>query len=169
MNGFDVVLSAIILIAVIIETFRGFGRAVFDALGLYIALVIAHVSYVPLAGVIRFHDGAADNHAASYALCFGLAAVIMLCLSRFVYGAVHFDAGVFDKLLGVAAGIAIGVMVAHGITAGIALTDPTGRGEVASYTDTQLGDEMLNFTSYHRFMETISAMGDNQRTDPTAG
>lgn len=169
MNGFDVVLSAIILIAVVIEAFRGFGRAVFDALGLYIALVIAHLAYTPLAGMVRLHDGAADNHAAVYSLCFGLAALIMLCISRFVYGAVHFDAGVFDKLLGVAAGIAIGLMVAHGITTGIALTDPTGRGEVASYTDTAFGDEMLNFTSYHRFLTTISAMGDNQRSDPTAG
>lgn len=169
MNGFDVVLSAIILIAVIIETFRGFGRAVFDALGIYIALVIAHISYTPLSRMVRLHDGAADNHAAVYAVCFGVAALIMLCVSRFVYGAVHFDASSFDKLLGVVAGIALGIMVAHGITTSISLTDPTGRGEVASYTDSSLGDEMLNFTSYHRFMTTISAMGDNTKSDPTAG
>lgn len=170
MNGFDIALAAIILIATGIEAFRGFGRAVFDALALYIALVISHCAYTPLASLVHFHSGAADNHAVAYAVCFGLSAVVMLLVARFVYGTMLYNAGVFDQLLGVVAGIVIGVMVAHGITTSIALTDPTGNGEVAAYTDTPLGDEVLNFTSYHHFMETISSsMDQNQRSDPTNG
>ncbi|HEX5324377.1 MAG TPA: CvpA family protein [Capsulimonadaceae bacterium] len=169
MSGFDIMLAVIILIAIGIEAFRGFGRAVFDGLGLYLALIIAHCTYLPLAGSVHFHNGAADNHAAAYAVIFVSSSIIMLCLSRFVYGTVLYNAGVFDQLFGVVAGIVIGVMVAHGITTSISLTDPNGNGRVASYTDTALSNEVLNFTAYHHFMESISSFGDNQRSDPTAG
>lgn len=169
MGVFDIVLAGIILIVTGIEAFRGFGRAVFDCLGLYLALIIAHCAYLPLSSAVHFHNGAADNHAAAYTLIFALSGVVMLVVARWVYGTVLYNAGVFDQLLGVAAGITLGIMIAHGITTSIALTDPTGNGQVASYTDTPLSDEVLNFTSYHKFMTSISSFGDNQRTDPTAG
>jgi len=107
MSGFDIVLAAIILIATGISAFRGFGRAVFDCLGLYLALIIAHCAYLPLSGAVHFHSGAADNHAAAYMIVFVLSSIIMLCLSRFVYGTVLYNAGVFDQLLGVAVLIAV--------------------------------------------------------------
>ena len=169
MSGFDIVLALIILVATAVEAFRGFGRAIFDGLGLYIALIIAHCAYLPLAGAVRFHSGAADNHAVAYAVVFGVSSVLMLVASRFVYGTLLYNAGVFDQFLGVVAGIVIGVIVAHGVATSVSLTDPNGNGMVASYTDTTLGDEMLNFTTYHHFMQSISTFGDNQRTDPTAG
>lgn len=169
MSAFDIVLAAIILTATGLEAFRGFGRAVFDCLGLYFALVIAHCAYVPLSSAVHFHSGAADNHAVAYGICFGVSAVIMLVVARFIYGTVLYNAGVFDQVLGVVAGIVIGIMIAHGITTGVSLTDPTGNGEVASYTTTPLGNEMLNFTAYHHMMESLSTFGDNQRADPTAG
>ena len=169
MGTFDIVLAAIIILATAIEAFRGFGRAVFDCLGLYMALIIAHCAYLPLSAAVHFHSGAADNHAAAYTLIFALSGIAMLCTSRWVYGTLLYNAGVFDQLLGVGAGIVLGVMIAHGVTNSIALTDPTGNGQVASYTDTPLSNEILNFTSYHHFMQSISSFGDNQRADPTAG
>jgi uncharacterized membrane protein required for colicin V production len=170
MGAFDIALAAIILIATVVQGFRGFGRAVFDCLGLYMALILAHCAYLPLSGAVHFHSGAADNHAAAYTVIFVLSSIIMLCVSRWVYGTVLYNAGVFDQLLGVVAGIVLGIMIAHGITTSIALTDPTGNGQVASYTDTPLSDEVLNFTSYHKFMDSISSsMGAQQRADPTAG
>jgi len=169
MSGFDIVLVFVILAAGVIEAIRGFGRAVFDCIGLYLALLGANLVYPPLAGSVHFHVGAADNQACAYGIALFVFGIAMLFVSRFVYGTVLYSAGVFDQLLGVAAGLVLGLMIAHGVTRAISLTDPSGQGRVASYTDTAFSDEILNFTSYHRLMADITNFGQDERSDPYNG
>jgi hypothetical protein len=102
-------------------------------------------------------------------MLFAIFGLLMLMLARFVYGTLLYSAGSFDQMLGLVAGVVIGVMIAHGITLSVSLTDPSGQGQVASYTDTTLGNEVLNFTSYHHFIQNLSNFGEDQRNDPTAG
>ena len=154
MDILDFVLGFVILGVTVLQTFRGFGRAVFDGLGLYCALWIASTSTPFLSGAMHLTSDSALNQAIWFALLFVGLGTLALLLSRFVYGSILLNLGMFDHFLGLIAGFACALIVAHGIvqTMSLGSAGSSGPSIVAS---SNVGSECMNFGSYHTFVNTL--------------
>ena len=149
-------MSLVLGVVAFSQMVRGFGRAVFDALLLYGALYAAEYEARPLAAQVCLVHGAAVNHADLYALLLVVFGALALALSSFVYGLTLMDLGMFDKLLGLCAGVAAGMMIAHGIVHAMAMADPDGSAGAATVASSTVGNEMLDYPGYHAVMDTIT-------------
>ena len=155
MNWLDIVLFVIIAAAAGIEMVRGFGRAVLDALALYGALWIAEAVASPIADHVHFNPSHSVNHCVILALLLLGLGALAIVLSRFVYEATLINAGMFEGLLGICAGVAVGMVAAHGLVRVLSLSDPTG-GMLAAVNNSGLGGEMLSFSTYHSVLDTLT-------------
>ena len=166
MTWLDIVLIFVIGGIAVVEMARGFGRAAFDALLLYAALWAAESASLPLAAQVHLANGAAVNHADAYALLLVVFGTAALGCSRFVYGMTLFDAGMFDSLLGLVAGVGAGMIAAHGIVHSLAMADPNGTAGAALVAGSFIGHEMLNFPTFHAVMDTITGATSYRRQLP---
>lgn len=155
MNWLDVVLFLVVGTAAILEMTRGFGRAALDALALYGALWAADALSIPLASSVHLDPHATVNHGIAYGVLFLTFGAFSLTISRFVYSVTMFHTGMFEGLLGLSAGMAVGMMAAHGIVRVIAMSDVTGQG-AQMVSDSFMGNEMLSFTTYHSVLNTLT-------------
>jgi uncharacterized membrane protein required for colicin V production len=155
MNWLDIVLFLVIGFAAFYEMTRGFGRAALDAFALYGALWAADALSVPFAGSVRLSPHPSLNHCIAYAVLLLVCGAFSLILSKFVYGMTMINTGMFEGLLGLGAGLGVGMMAAHGLVRVLAMSDPTG-GALQTVTESFLGNEMLSFTTYHSVMSTLT-------------
>ena len=168
MNWLDIVLILVIGAVAVVQMVRGFGRAAFDALLLYAALWGADAAALPLAQHVHLANGAAVNHADADALLLVVFGAAALGLSRWVYGMTLFDAGMFDGLLGLGAGLVAGMVAAHGIVHALAMADPDGIGNAVLVANSLVGREMLDFPTFHSVMDTITGAASYHREMPGA-
>ncbi len=166
MSWLDYVLIFLIAGTVALEMFRGFGRSVFDALLLYAAIFSANVLSLPLAMHVRFHSGAAINHSYAYVLLLVVFGVLALGLSRFVYSMTLINTGMFEWLLGIGCGIAAGMMIAHSIVHAMDMADPSQTGNGRLIATGPVTHEMLDFTTYHSVLETLTGVQAYRRSLP---
>ena len=166
MNWLDIVLILVIGGVAIVQMVRGFGRAAFDALLLYAALWGADAASLPLARQVHLANGAAVNHADADALLLVVFGAASLGLSRWVYGMTLFDAGMFDGLLGLASGVVAGMIAAHGIVHVLAMADPNETGNALLVAKSVVGNEMLDFPTYHSVMDTVTGASTYRRELP---
>jgi uncharacterized membrane protein required for colicin V production len=166
MNGLDIILGFVILGVTALQAFRGFGRAVFDGLGLYGALWISSTAASTLNGSVHVAATSGANQAFLFIVMFMVVGALALLLSRFVYGSILLNLGVFDHFLGLLVGLACGVIIAHGIVQGIDL-DSHGSGSPSMVASSNIGSECLNFSSYHSFVDILSSetSGHDVKTD----
>lgn len=167
MNWLDLVLGLVIIGFAAVEMFRGFGKAALDALFLYGALWAADQAAPALAVRVTLGSGAAVNHADADALLFLIFGLISLGCSRWVYGMTLIDLGMFDKLLGMVSGIVAGIIVAHGIVHPVAMADPKGNAGAALVASSTVGNEMLDFPTYHSVMNTITGANTYRQDLPS--
>lgn len=167
MNWLDIVVVLILGAVAAVECQRGFGRAVPDALCLYGALWVANTAAPSLSATVHLHSDPAANGAWVYGIMLAVCAAIALGISRFVYNSTQMDAGVFDRALGLAAGVAVGMMTAHGFVRVLAMGlagEPSGAFFVA---DSFLGSEMLSFNTYHSILNVLTGYPSLHRDLPT--
>jgi uncharacterized membrane protein required for colicin V production len=164
-NWLDVILVLLLLGVAGLEMFRGFGRAVLDALALYAALWSADALSIPLAGNLHLTAHADVNHCIAYGLLFLVLGALSLGLSRCVYNLTLMHTGMFEGLLGLAAGVAVGMMLAHGLVRVIVMSDSSGKA-AQTVTESFMGNEMLSFTTYHSFIDTLSGETSTPRELP---
>ena len=155
MHWLDIVLFLVIGTVSVAEMARGFGRAILDALAVYGALWAADALSVPLAASVHLSPHPSLNHCVAYAVTLLAFGSFSLAVARFIYGMTMLHTGMFEGLLGLGAGVAVGMMAAHSIVRVIAMSDPTGQ-SAQMVGDSFLGNEMLSFTTYHTFLNTLS-------------
>ena len=170
MNWLDIILLLLIVGTAVVGTVRGLGRAAFDALGLYAALWAAST----LAPLVAVHltlnaGGAAVNQSWIFGILFVLLGVLMLGVSWYVHSLTRFDAGMFDKLLGLAAGVAMGVIVAHSLVSALVTSDPHRVASAALVADAPVGREVYGFPTYHSVLDTITGATTYRRDLPNVG
>jgi uncharacterized membrane protein required for colicin V production len=165
MNWLDIVLFLVIATAALLEMSRGFGRAALDALGLYAALWVANALSIPLASSVHLNPHPEINQCVAYGLLLVVFGAFSLAVSRFVYGATMLHMGMFDGMLGLAAGLAVGMMMAHGIARTIAMSDATGQ-NAQIVSESFLGNEMLSFATYHSVLNSLTGMTAPRHTLP---
>jgi uncharacterized membrane protein required for colicin V production len=164
-NWLDVVLLLLLLGVAGLEMFRGFGRAVLDALALYGALWSADALSPSVADNLRLTAHPDVNHCVAYGLLLLALGAASLGLSRLVYNLTLMHTGMFEGLLGLGAGLAVGMILAHGLVRVMVMSDPTGRAG-QTVTESFLGNEMLSFTTYHSIIDTLSSDTATQRDLP---
>ena len=167
MDWLDLVLILVIGGIATAGMVRGFGRASLDALLLYAALWGANAAYLPLAAQVHLANGAAVNHADVYALLLVAFGAGALGISRFLYGMTLLDTGMFEGLLGLGAGVAAGMIAAHGIAHAVAMADPNGTAGAALVAASFVGREMLSFPTFHSLMDTLTGATSYHRSLPT--
>ena len=151
-NALDIVLALVILTAAVVQAVRGFGRAVWDAGLLWGALALANL-VSPLLGGVPL----------AYGVVLVVFGALALLLSRWLYSVTQGHAGAFNGLLGLAAGLAAGVMLAHGTVRILSATGGMGRAQVA---ESPLGSEMLTFQTFHATLQNLQAETLSQRPLP---
>ena len=166
MNWLDIVLIVVIAGMGITQAFRGFGRGVFDALGLYGALWLAHLTAEPVAESVHFPGAPPLNLGVSYGVMLAIFGILTLLISRFVYGMTQMNAGMFEGFLGLLTGLAAGVILAHGLVCAMDLSDPTGNGSDQVIASGPVATEMLTFPTYHQVMETLTGGAAYRRQLP---
>ncbi len=167
MNWLDIILFLILGGVAAAECQRGFGRAVPDALCLYGALWIANAAAPRLAASLHFHSDPAANGAWIYGMVLLVCAGMALGIARFIHNVTQLDAGVFDRALGLAAGVAVGMMAAHGFVRVVAMGLSGEPGGALLVANSFLGSEMLSFTSYHSLMDMLTGYPVLHRDLPT--
>ena len=127
MNWLDVLIIVTLVVAVIVETLRGFGRAVFDALALFGVLWLASTAAAPFAKVLPLSSDPAVAKAFAYGVVAVVGTIGGLTLSHFAYQNMLLNAGMFDHFLGLALGVGVGMMLSHGFVRSMAMSDPDGK------------------------------------------
>jgi uncharacterized membrane protein required for colicin V production len=166
MSWLDLVLIMVIVGCACGGVIRGFGKAALDALFLYGALWAADLAAPALAAQIKLGDGAAVNHADADALLFIVFGGLALMIARWVYGMTLIDLGMFDKLLGMCAGLAAGMVIAHGIVHPVVMADPRGNAGGSLVASSTVGNEMLDFPTYHSVMDTLTGANTYRQSLP---
>jgi uncharacterized membrane protein required for colicin V production len=167
MNGLDIGLLVLITAIGVVGIVRGFGRTMLDTLALYAALWAASTTAPLLAARLSLHAGGAGvNHSWAFGLLFLVFSALLLCVSWYVYGMTQFDAGMFDKLLGLAVGLAAGVIVAHSIVSALVIADPDCVASAAMVGSGQIGSELYSFSNYHAVMDTVTGVKTYMRDGP---
>ena len=167
MNGLDVFIILLIAGFVVLGAVRGFGQTAYDALGLYSALWLANTFSIPLAAHANFHTGGAGiNHSWAYSLLFIVFSVILFFVSKYAYGMTLLNAGMFDKLLGITAGVIAGVILAHSLTVALIMADPERQGMGGQVAQGMVSDELYSFPGYHSVLDTITGATSYRRELP---
>ena len=170
MNWLDILLLALIAGAAGLGLKRGFGRASFDALGLYAALWLASFLTPLLASRVTLNaGGAAMNRSWAFGLLFVLLGAFCLGIAWYCHGMTHFEAGLFDKLFGLVGGIAAGMILAHGLVSTLVKSDPQREASAALVSSGTVGSELYSFPAYHSAMDTITGATSYRRELPNVG
>ena len=152
MTGFDFFLAVLFVIGIAIEMKRGFGRAIFDVLALYSALVVGAYVAPTLAGGIPGIGPSGAAFAECQITTFVTVSAVFLILARFIATAVPLSMGMFDALGGFGAGVVCAVIFCHGIVAALA----TGDSQQAAALSGGLSQQLLTFSSYHQLVDGIN-------------
>jgi uncharacterized membrane protein required for colicin V production len=158
MSWLDVLAILILLAATVLQTMRGFGRAVFDTMAIYGVLWLASVSAEPVAHMVPIGSDKAVNLAFAYGLVGILGSIVGLVLSHFCYQATLPHAGMFEHFFGLMLGVAVGAMFCHMLMRGIAFADPNGDGSGELVTSGIVASEMYDFHTYHSIVDSITGL-----------
>lgn len=158
LNSLDLVIIAVFAFVVVVETKRGFGRAIFDFAALLVAVRGAHMLTDPLAGAVKLAANPSTNQAIIYGISFLIIGGVLVFLGKLVYDTTLVSAETFDALLGAICGIGVGIILCHALTRTLALA--AGPYVIPTIiANSALGSEFLNFESYHRLLETMYGFG----------
>lgn len=165
MTWLDIVLGVLLVGVAVLEMCRGFGRSVFDALALYGALWLSDAAahYVSVAA---FHPNTPVSHGLTFGVLFLTFGALAVLVSRLVYHATLIHTGMFEGLLGAVAGLAVGMILAHGLVRMVVLSDPAGQSGTRLVSESFLGSEMLSFTTYHSVLATLTDATNTHRALP---
>ena len=167
MNWLDILLLLLIAGAAALGLKRGFGRTAFDALGLYAALWLAFTLAPLLATHITLSaGGAAVNRGWAFGLLFVLLGALCLGAAWYCHNMTHFEAGIFDRLFGLAGGVAAGMILTHGLVATLVTSDPQRTASAALVSGGTVGTELYSFPSYHSAIDTITGATSYRRELP---
>lgn len=170
MNWLDILLLLLIVGAGTLGIKRGFGRASFDALGLYGALWLAAFLAPLLAAHFNLNaGGAAVNRSWVFALLFVLIGALCLGIAWYCHGLTQFEAGLFDKLFGLVGGLAAGMVLAHGLVSTLITSDPQRTASAALVSQGTVGTELYSFPSYHSAIDSITGATTYRRDLQSVG
>ena len=158
MTWFDAVTLLLIVAIIWLESTRGFGRALFDAVGAIIALKVSQFAAKPLAEAIPVLSGAATNEAFWLATVFVVLAVLVVIASRFLYETTLLSLDVLDPVVGGILGAVCGLVSAHVLLRTLLLA--YGQSDAAKVLlGSFVGHELLQFRTFHTVVTALQNLG----------
>ncbi|HPP74691.1 MAG TPA: CvpA family protein [Armatimonadota bacterium] len=158
MNILDIVLVILVVSVMALETKRGFGRAIFDFVGLLIAVRIVALIVPKVTESARFASDAPANEAIWYAILFVLVGGILLLLGKMAYDSTLISLDLFDPFLGGVLGCGVAVIIGHAIVRGLAISTSMASGVPDILANSTLGMEFYQFETYHEVIEFLSSL-----------
>jgi len=158
MNWFDVVALLIIIGIAWLESVRGFGRALFDLIGAIIATKLAFILSGPLAAAAPIATEPDPSEAFWLAIVFVFLVILVVIATKLIYDSTLLSLDVLDPVVGALFGIVSGMMVAHVflkmLEVGYAGTDFS-----TVVVNSFMGQELLEFRTYHRVVTALQNIG----------
>ncbi|MBI2843765.1 MAG: CvpA family protein [Armatimonadetes bacterium] len=158
MNPIDIVLLSLLIAAVVVETKRGFGKAIFDFAALFVTIRAVPMLAPVAANSVRFSHEALANEAICFAGLFVLVGGILLFLGKLGYDYTLISLETFDPLLGGVLGIGVAAIVGHAIVRSLAISASIGGAPPDVLSSSWIGMEFYGFTSYHRTIQFLSSL-----------
>ena len=165
MNWLDIVVLMILVGVAALESARGFGQALLDALLLYGALWLAQTCAPLLAPSLPLFAGPAAGRGLAYGLLLAGFGALAFLIGLHLHRHTMIDAGVCERMFGLAAGAAVGIIVAHGFMRIVSL-NLTGGADAALIAGSFMGNEMLSFTTYHALIGSLTGDAPMHRSLP---
>ena len=152
--------TAFALVAVIafIESKRGFGRAMFDAVGAILSLKFALLLAPVVAGKWGLLADPRYNLAAWHAVAFIVFAGLAVLGSKVLYDYTLLSLDVFDPILGALFGLVSGVCAANLLVRGLLMA--YGHTPMAEMIrQTFAAQELVKFRAYHIVLNALYGLG----------
>ncbi|MHB0912601.1 MAG: CvpA family protein [Armatimonadota bacterium] len=149
----DFAILALLIISVVLEVKRGFGRAIFDLVALVGAVRLAYTLQKPLAASLGVQSGSGE--AALYICTFVAIGGVLVFLGHLIYGMVQLSADFFDPALGGICGIFVGGILCHALV----MTFAVAGGKASVLAHSSFGIEFLTFQNYHHIIDLLDNFG----------
>jgi uncharacterized membrane protein required for colicin V production len=159
MNWFDAVAILLIVLIAWLESIRGFGRAIFDAVGALISLRVAIALAQPLAKAAPLLQPDAYAQALWMAAVFVLLAILIIIATKYIYETTLLSLDVLDPLVGGFLGVVSGIVVSH-LFVRVLLTAYASTDFGTLVLHSFVGQELIVFRSYHYVVTALQNLGN---------
>ena len=163
MSWIDFIVILIFLAVTILESVRGFGRALFDTIALILVLKASKLLSPSLAGSISFLSAPHANEGFSFLLLFVVMGAVGLILAKLIYESTLWTFDAFDALLGGLLGLIASGAVANALLHGLFLWGAGGTAHpqaFATYVQHTLsGQEFLEWRTYNTILGLLRSLG----------
>ena len=161
MTWVDLVAILLFIAGAVVESMRGFGRALFDAIALIIAAKASTMLYPGLAERIAISQDTHANQAWCLALLFVVIGTITILLAKLIQDSLLLSLDAFDPILGAILGIPAAGAVVYALMA-ILITGAGGpEAETAkTYVQSWAAYHFYYFKSYHSMIDTFRRIGE---------
>jgi|YNPNPStandDraft_1061719.scaffolds.fasta_scaffold16749_2 hypothetical protein len=152
-NWVDIVLIILFAVAALTETMRsqeGFDLALYDAIGVVLAVIGADQLHPSLAAVTGW------SLMTSYIVIFASFLVAAFAMGYLAHNQTMFTLDAFDSVVGFLCGIITAGAICHGFLRIVLLSGP----EAAAAATSWLADQLLHFTLFHRADQTMQHIGE---------
>lgn len=143
-NIIDFVVALTFIISTYWEVKRGFGKAIFDAPGLIIAVYAARNYYLIPAKVLTFVSPDTAN-LFGFVIIFGILAAVSIMVASYLKCVTQISLDPFDPVMAAIVGLAAAVVFCHVLMYSVFLVSNNGTIEPGIISHSLLGDEFLSF------------------------
>ncbi len=159
MTWFDIVVFLLLAVVVWLESNRGFGRALFDAIGAVVVLKLSTTVSHTLATALPLSQAEAANDAIWLAGVFVILMVLVVLASRFLYETTLLSLDVLDPLVGGMLGVVSGLIVAH-IFLRVMLLAYGDSESARILMQSFAGQELIQFRTFHMVLTALQNLGE---------
>lgn len=161
MTWVDLVAIILFIAGAVIESMRGFGRALFDAIALIIAAKASTMLYPGLADRIAMSDDPHANQAWCMAMLFVVIGAVAILIGKFIQDSLLLSLDAFDPILGAILGIPVAGAVMYALIA-VLITGAGGPDAEAAkvYAESWAAYHFYYFKSYHSMIDTFRNIGE---------
>ncbi|MEN6521493.1 MAG: CvpA family protein [Armatimonadota bacterium] len=154
----DIFLVVILLGIMLLETKRGFGKAVFDFVALLAAVRLVPLVVPQLAKSFCFMSESHANEALLFAGVFAVLGMVLLLIGKKVYDATLITLDTFDPPLGGVLGIGVAIILGHVVMKSLAIAASAGGVLPDALSNSSIGMEFYQFVTYHKVMVLLSSL-----------
>jgi uncharacterized membrane protein required for colicin V production len=159
----DVIVLLLFVVITVVESVRGFGRALFDTIALLLVLKACKLASPSLATSITFYGSPTANAGFSFLLLFVVLGVVGLILAKLLYEALLWTLDAFDTFVGGLIGLITSGVVASALMHGLYLWGGGFTQHVAPFgiamQTSWAGQQFLEWRTYYSVVGFLYSLG----------
>ncbi len=159
MTWFDIVVFVVLAFVIWLESNRGFGRALFDAIGAVVVLKVATSAAHPLSLAFPLSQAEGTNDAIWLASVFVVLMVLVVLASRFLYETTLLSLDVLDPLVGGLLGAVSGLIIGHIFLKAMLLSYGADSEAARILLQSFVGQELVQFRTFHIVLTALQNLG----------